>query len=120
MGNPKKNPTQSTPNPDPTRPTHTFSGLGFWSQNPTQPTPFRRVNKTQSISEMTDLLMMKSKTIDSMMFDSMTVDLMSIDSLKKTDLIKTIKSIMIDLEMTDSIEIIDSMMTDSETIDLIE
>ena len=25
----KKNPTQPTPNPNPTRPTHTFRGLGF-------------------------------------------------------------------------------------------
>ena len=44
MSNPKKNPIQPTPNPDPTQPTHIFSGLGFWSQNPTQPTSFRRVN----------------------------------------------------------------------------
>ena len=40
-----------------------------------------RKNKTQSIFEMIDLLMIELKTIDSMMFDSMIVDLMSIDSL---------------------------------------
>ena len=53
---------------------------------------------------MTDLLIIESKTIDLMMFDSMIVDSMLIDSLKKTDSMKTIESMMIDLKMTDSIE----------------
>ena len=40
-----------------------------------------RKNKTQSIFEMIDLLIIKLKTINLMMFNSMIVDSMSIDSL---------------------------------------
>ena len=41
-----------------------------------------RKNKTQSISKMTDLLMIESKTIDSMMLDLISIDSLTIELIE--------------------------------------
>ena len=59
--------------------------------------------KIQSIFKMTDLLMIESKTNDSMMFNLMIVDSMSIDSLM-IELIKSLTEKSVELLIESSIE----------------
>ena len=59
MNNSKKNSTQLNSNSNPTWLIYIFSGLGFRSQNPTQPTSFRRLTKLEKKIE-TKFYYMKS------------------------------------------------------------